>query len=42
MPLGDDLAKATIDATVGMLRRDGKHELADALLQEFNKLSYRS
>ncbi len=42
MPLGDDLAKATIDAAVGMLRRDGKHELADALLQEFNKISYRS
>jgi hypothetical protein len=42
MPLGDDLAKQTIDVAVGMLRKAGRHEQADDLLKQFNKLSYRS
>ncbi|ORT99367.1 hypothetical protein D081_1919 [Anaerovibrio sp. JC8] len=42
MPLGDDLAKATVDVAVGMLRKAGRHEQAESLLRDFKKLSYRS
>ena len=38
----EEFAKATVDAAVGMLRKAGRHEQADGLLKEFNKLSYRS